>query len=182
MKNQEAPPLMGPSEFGTSVTVTVSPDVLSLDGASQSLVTITVRDPNGKPVRNLSLRAEISIGGVRADFGSLSARNVVTGSDGRATLVYTAPGAPNGPSEDPNTLVDILVTPIGTDYNILMIARLRRLASSQVIALGVLGTSTSESPARRGTTGGEGACGARNEPGCPGGSRTCCAIIPSRPG
>ena len=134
MKNQEAPPLTGPSEFGTSITVTVSPDVLALDGASQSLVTITVRDPNGKPVRNLSLRAEISMGGVRADFGSLSARNVVTGADGRATLVYTAPGAPNGASEDPNTLVDILVTPIGTDYN----NQSSRLASIRLVAPGIV--------------------------------------------
>lgn len=134
MKNQEAPPLMGPSEFGTSVTVTVSPDVLSLDGASQSLVTITARDPNSKPVRNLSLRAEISVGGVRADYGSLSARNVVTGSDGRATLVYTAPGAPNGPTEDPSTVVDILVTPIGTDYN----NQSSRLASIRLVAPGIV--------------------------------------------
>jgi PKD repeat protein len=134
MKNQDAPPLMGPSEFGTSIGVTVSPDVLALDGASQSLVTITVLDPNSKPVRNLSLRAEISVGGIRADFGSLSARNVVTGSDGRATLVYTAPGAPNGPTEDPSTLVDILVTPIGTDYN----NQSSRLASIRLVAPGIV--------------------------------------------
>ena len=134
MKNQDAPPLTGPSEFGTSVTVTVSPDVLSLDGASQSLVTITAREASGKPLRNLSLRAEISIGGVRADFGSLSARNVVTGADGRATLVYTAPGASNGPSEDPATLVDILVTPIGTDFN----NASARLASIRLVAPGVV--------------------------------------------
>ena len=35
MKNQDAPPLTGPSEFGTSVTVAVSPDVLALDGAAE---------------------------------------------------------------------------------------------------------------------------------------------------
>ena len=90
--------------------------MLSLDGASQALVTITAKDGSGKPVRNISFRAEISVGGVRADFGSLSARNVVTDANGRATLVYTAPAAPAGPAVDPATVVDILVTPIGSDF------------------------------------------------------------------
>jgi large repetitive protein len=116
MKSQEAPALTGPSEFGTSVTVSVSPDVLTQDGASQSLVTITARDPNGAPLRSLSLRAEIAVEGVRADFGSLSARNLVTDSAGRATLVYTAPFAGTGAGVDTGTVVDILVTPVGTDF------------------------------------------------------------------
>jgi len=134
MKNQDPPPLTGPSEFGTSVVVTVSPDVLSLDGSSQSLVTITAKDGSGKPVRNVSFRAEISVGGVRADFGSLSARNVVTDANGRATLVYTAPAAPAGPSVDPATVVDILVTPIGNDFA----NANARLASIRLVAPGVV--------------------------------------------
>ncbi len=134
MKSQEAPPLTGPSEFGTSIVVTVSPDILTLDGASQSLVTVTARDGSGNPIRNLSLRTEIGIGGVRADFGSLSARNIVTGSDGRATLVYTAPAAPSGPSTDPNTTVDILVTPIGFDAA----NSTTRLASIRLVAPGIV--------------------------------------------
>lgn len=117
MKNQDAPPLTGPSEYGTSIVVTVSPDVLTQDGASQSVVTITARDANGNPLRNLSLRTEIYQGGTRVDFGSLSARNLVTGGDGRATLVYTAPGSPAGPAVDNQTVVEIVVTPIGTDFN-----------------------------------------------------------------
>ncbi len=134
MKSQDAPPLTGPSEYGTSISVTVSPDVLTLDGSSQSLVTVTARDANGSPLRNLSLRAEIAVAGVKADFGSLSARNLVTGADGRATLVYTAPAAPSGPSVDPNTTVDILVTPIGTDAGNASV----RLASIRLVAPGVV--------------------------------------------
>lgn len=134
MKNQDPPPLTGPSEFGTSVAVTVNPDVLRLDGASQSLVTVTAKDAKGSPLRYLSLIAEISVGGVRADFGSLSARSIVTDGNGRATLVYTAPAAPSGPSVDPNTSVDILVTPIGTDAGNLV----SRLASIRLIAPGVV--------------------------------------------
>jgi PKD repeat protein len=143
MKSQERPPLTGPSEFGTSIVVSVTPDVLRLDGASQSLVTVIARDGSGNPVRNLSLFVEISVGGVKADFGSLSARNIVTGSDGRATFVYTAPAAPSGPSVDPNTTVEILVTPIGADAA----NAVTRLASIRLIATGVVIPADGLSPA-----------------------------------
>ena len=116
MKSQDAPPLTGPSELGTSITVTVSPDILTQDGSSQSLVTILARDSNGKALRNLSLRAEIEVGGVKTDFGSLSQRNLVTDSKGIATLVYTSPAAPAGPAVDAGTTVNIVVTPIGTEF------------------------------------------------------------------
>ena len=115
MKNQEAPPLSGPSEYATSIAISTAPDVLTQDGASQSHITITARDTNSAPIRNLSMRADITVGGVHADFGSLSARNLVTGSDGRASLVYTAPAAPSV-SVDNGTIVDIVITPVGTDY------------------------------------------------------------------
>jgi len=115
-KKQEAPDFTGPSEFGTSVVVSITPDVLPQDGASQSVVTVTARGPNGQPVANLALRAEILVGGTPMDFGSLSARSIVTGSDGKATLVYTAPSAP-GVVVDPFTIVEIAVTPIGSDFN-----------------------------------------------------------------
>ena len=115
-KTQPPPDLAGPSEFGTSVAVAISPDVLPQDGASQSVVTVTARDPNGQPVRNLALRAEIRVNGTPMDFGSLSARSLVTGTDGRSTLVYTAPASP-GSAVDPFTIVEIVVTPVGTDFN-----------------------------------------------------------------
>ena len=116
MKSQEAPPLTGPSELGTSIVLSVTPDVLNQDGASQSIVTVTARDQNGQPLRNLALRGEINVNGISADFGTLSARNVVTGADGRATFIYTAPPAPPVAVSD-QTIVSILVTPIGTDFN-----------------------------------------------------------------
>lgn len=116
MKNQDPPPLAGPAELGTSITVQVSPDVLAQDGASQSVVTVIARNPAGQPVANLPLRNEINVDGTTADFGALSARNIVTGSDGRATFVYTAPpGIPGASGSD--FAVNIQVTPIGTNYN-----------------------------------------------------------------
>jgi PKD repeat protein len=90
--------------------------VLPLDGASQSFVTVTARDAGSTPIRNLTLRAEMRVGGSPVDFGLLSARSIVTGSDGRATLVYTAPIAP-AVTVDPFIVVDIVVTPVGSDFN-----------------------------------------------------------------
>jgi PKD repeat protein len=110
MKNQEAPPLTGPSEFGTSVNVLVSPDILQQDGASQSLVTVLVHGPDGAPRPNVPLRAEIRFNGQVVDFGKLSAKSIVTGADGRAVFTYTAPAGVSGVESE----VDIAVTPIGT--------------------------------------------------------------------
>jgi len=131
MKSQEAPPFTGPSEFGTSIAVSVSPDVLRQDGASQSLITVTARDANAQPIRNLTLRVETVVGGTPVDFGSLSARSVVTGNDGQATLVYTAPPSP-AVSPDAFLVVDIVVTPLGTDFN----NNARRSASIRLVPQG----------------------------------------------
>ncbi len=149
MKNQEAPPLAGPSEFGTSITITVTPDQLTQDGASQSLVTITARDQFGNPLPNLSLRAEIFVDGLRVDFGSLSARNLVTDANGRATLVFTAPSSPAGPSVETFTTVQIVVTPVGTDFG----NGSSRLATIRLVPPGVVvppdGLQPSFTPRRR---------------------------------
>ena len=116
LKNADAPPLTGPSELGTSVTVQVSPDILPTDGGSQALVTITVYNANGQPVRNQSLRTEIYVNGAPTDFGMLSAKNVVTDANGKATVVYTAPSVNTG-GVDSGLNVQIAATPIGTDAN-----------------------------------------------------------------
>jgi PKD repeat protein len=111
----ETPSLTGPSELGTSITIEVSPDVLAQDGASQSLITVTVRDSNGQPLRNIAMRANITVGGVITDFGTLSAKNIVSDAAGRASLVYTAPPAP-AINVDSGTVVTIDITPTGTNF------------------------------------------------------------------
>lgn len=114
-ETQNAPTPSGPSGNSTSVTVTVSPDVLTQDGQSQSLVTIMAFGPNGQSLPNLPLRAEIRVGGAITDFGSLSARNLVTDSSGTAKLVYTAPAAP-AINTDNGTVVAISVAPASSDF------------------------------------------------------------------
>ena len=114
MKKQETPSLTGPSELGTSLAITVSPDVLTQDGASQSLVSITARDNNGQPLRNVSMRAQVYLQGSAVDFGTLSARSLVTDGGGHASLVYTAPSAPGGVRT--STQIQIGVTPAESDF------------------------------------------------------------------
>lgn len=109
-KQADAPPLTGPSTSATQVNVTVSPDVLTQDGASQSLVTIAAFGPFGQPLANLQVRADMAVGGVITDFGRLSARNVVTDSNGHATVIYTAPPPP-AIVVTTGTVVSIVVTP-----------------------------------------------------------------------
>ncbi|HEY3885160.1 MAG TPA: PKD domain-containing protein [Vicinamibacterales bacterium] len=111
----EIPALTGPSGLGNNITITVSPDVLAEDGASQSLVTITARNSTGQALPNESMRVNLEVNGAAAQFGSLSAANVVTNGNGQATLVYTAPPPPAG--SVPSTSVQVVVTPSATDFN-----------------------------------------------------------------
>ena len=133
MKKQEAPPMTGPSEFGTSVNVSVSPDILTQDGASQSVVTVSAMNSGGQPVRNMSLRTEIQVNFQPVDHGSLSARNIVTDSNGRATFVYTAPRS-NGTGVDTYSIVTICVTPVGSDF----LNSAPRYASIRLVPQGVV--------------------------------------------
>jgi len=130
---QETPPLAGPSELGTSVTLYASPDTLRQDGASQSQITIQAQDGNGQPVRNLPVRLDIAVGGTLADFGQLSGKNLVTGGDGRASATYTAPLAPADPVDN-GTVVQILATPGGTDYS----ASTSRSVSIRLVPPGII--------------------------------------------
>ena len=107
-------PFVGPSELGLSLTLSASPDVLALDGASQSLVTILARDGSGQVVANVTLRLQIRFGGTLQDVGQLSARTLVTGQDGRAVATYTAPLSLSGVDDQEG--VEILVTPVGDNY------------------------------------------------------------------
>jgi PKD repeat protein len=111
ISNTTPPPLTGPSEMSLSLAITATPDVLSLDGASQSQIAVEARDAHGQLLANSAMRAEIWVAGVNVDYGSLSARTIVTGSNGRATLVYTAPmGSAGSPSN-----VSVQLIPATTD-------------------------------------------------------------------
>jgi len=119
VKKTEAPDITGPSELGLSLELRVSPDVLNMDGVSQSTLTITSRDSNGKIQPNVDVRVEAVAGGEIVDvFGRLSTKNVKTGGDGRATLTYTAPNSSSSQNSDSgNISVTLAAIPAGYDYH-----------------------------------------------------------------
>src|SRR5690348_3387613 len=96
LSNQETPSLSGPSEFGTSVVLAASPEVLPQDGASQSFVTATVRDSGGQPMKDVVIRWSALTSDTDSVPASvaLNAPTSVTDANGRATVVVTAPQAP----------------------------------------------------------------------------------------
>jgi PKD repeat protein len=131
-KKTEAPALSGPSELSTSLSITASPDVLTQDGQSTSAIVVLARDGNGQPLKNLALRAEIEVNGTVTDFGQLSAKNITTGGDGRATVVYTSPAAVD--NVDRGTLVTIAITPTSGDAR----ADLARTVQIRLVPNGVV--------------------------------------------
>jgi len=136
-KKTEPPAPTGPSEMGTTISVAATPDLLPQDGASTSQVVIRAFDANGQPVRNLALRVEMAVGGVITDFGRLSSKDVSTGNDGRAVVVYTAPAPVD--NIDRNTKVQVQVTPVGGNSN----GTQSRFAEIRLVPTGVIGGETS---------------------------------------
>ena len=104
---------VGPSELALSLQLTAVPDVLPLDGAARSVVSVRARDERARPVAQLPLTVQIVASSELQDFGTLSARSVTTGPNGRARFSYTAPLVSANPAgqADPGTAVAIRVTP-----------------------------------------------------------------------
>jgi PKD repeat protein len=133
LADSQPPPLAGPSEMSLSLTITANPDVLSLDGSSQTLVTVDARDSNGQAAANVPLRVEIIANGQSIDFGSISARTLVTGRNGRVSFTYTAPAFVTGTIPD----VQIGVTPTGSDAS----SHIRRVVEVRLVPPGVITAS-----------------------------------------
>lgn len=91
VKQAEQQSPSGPSGLATSVTLTATPDSILQDGGSQSSIAITAIDDKGRGKSGLPIRLAIIVGGVAQDYGSLSARTVVTDNSGKALAIYTAP-------------------------------------------------------------------------------------------
>ena len=108
----DVPDLSGPSELGRAVGLTVTPDILTQDG-SQATVVVDVRGPSGEALRGMEFRLALQAPSPSYNPGYLSSDTLVTGSDGRATAIYTAPdGAPGGASYT----MTIVATPVGNNY------------------------------------------------------------------
>ena len=140
VKSTETPELSGPSEFGLSFTITAAPDSITWDGGSQTAVVVSAFDSTGSPRPNVSFKLDMLVGGVPADFGTLSNKALVTGSDGRATSYYTAPSPLPPGSDTPSCsgvtggCVQIAATPIGTDFQ----ASNTRTAAIRLVPMGTI--------------------------------------------
>jgi PKD repeat protein len=115
LDKQTTPPLSGPSELGLAIGVTATPDIITQDGQSQATIRVQALDAASQPVSGLALRAETLVGGLPVDLGFLSTKSLSTGADGRATLVYRSP-APPSPSQTSDILIEVAITPVGTNY------------------------------------------------------------------
>lgn len=121
----DAPPLSGPSDFALAVTLAATPDSIPRDGLSQSVVTVTVRNPSGQTVSGQRLS-------VATTLGAVSQSQIVTGADGRATFSFTAPAAASL-----GNAALIRVTPIGTNAE---------NAEARTLTIALTGTSNSTLP------------------------------------
>ena len=109
------PSLTGPSELATALSVTATPDTINQDGASKSTVIIAAHGASGQAMTGLSVRVDMAVGGVAQDFGTLSARNLVTGPDGRVSVIYTAPPAPPPAAAGKISVVSIVASPVSNN-------------------------------------------------------------------
>jgi hypothetical protein len=118
VKDAPAPSPTGPSELSLALTMAATPDTVTQDGSSQALVVVVARDVTGRAVANVPLRFDVMKDDKIVDYGVLSTKTGLTGGDGRASVVYTAPATPlvsPTPVSTPST-VSVLATPTGANY------------------------------------------------------------------
>ena len=116
VQQTKVPSLTGPSEFGLSVTLTPQPDIITRDGISESTIVVTARDANGAAAPGVQFRVDMAVANALQDFGTLSSRFVVTGSDGRASLRYTSPSPPIPGTAVLVDRITIVVVPVNSNY------------------------------------------------------------------
>ena len=115
LEKQTQPSLIGPAEGGLAITMTALPDSLPRDGSSQSVVTLTARDSQGRVVGGQRLSLSL---GINAPQGAtISANEVVTSSAGQASFAVGAPIA--GSIGD----ITVVATPVGSNAANMPLAR-----------------------------------------------------------
>ncbi len=107
--------MTGPTEFALALAVTASPDLLTQDGQSQSMVTVVARDVHGQPLRGITLRLAMFVDAANVDYGTLSSKTISTDNTGYASAIYTAPMPPPLTVTSDKT-VDIQVLPTGSNF------------------------------------------------------------------
>lgn len=155
VQSTPVPDLAGPSEFGLSFAVAATPDSIPQDGGSTSSIVVRAFNSSGAPKAGVTFRMEVQVGGVPVEYGFLSSRTIVTGTDGTATTVYMAPPAPPvGAILDtcrPHIFsaavsggcVNIVATPVGSTFN----TASTQFAQIHLVPRGVTPTSSTSNAA-----------------------------------
>ena len=138
----EAPPLTGPSEFALSVAMTASPDTLITGGQQQSSIAVQARDAGGGPKANQTFLLYTAVDGAPVAYGTLSTDKVTTGSDGRATAIYTMPKFTAFDAGTPSRVVAVYAQPVGTDYSTSVPHNVQLLVVPPAVPAGVPGSPT----------------------------------------
>jgi hypothetical protein len=119
LDKQSAPPLAGPSEFGTSITLTATPDTLLQDGTSHASIRAVVRDASGEPVRGLQIMFAGTSNSARVPDPFFTAASVATDANGVAQTELIAPEVPpSAPAPDPlvDPVITVTATPVGGNF------------------------------------------------------------------
>ena len=117
----KVPDLTGPSTFATSLSVSANPDFLAFGQSAttpgqQAVVLVSAFDATGQPKPNQTVRLEVVVKDLPSACGQLSTSSVTTGSDGRASVVFTAPSS--CPFFDVDGTVGVRATPVGSNASI----------------------------------------------------------------
>jgi hypothetical protein len=109
----DIPDLEGPAELALSLRLTAVPDVITADGVSTSIITATLRGPDGRPLSGRTIFfVTADTAGRFADIGELSAEQVVTDGNGVAQVIYTAPPRTDATADQ---TVLVMARPVGED-------------------------------------------------------------------
>ena len=145
----EMPDLSGPSELALSANVTATPDTIKLGqsptspGESAQIV-VQLIGPDGAPAKNRAVRLDVAVGQSFTECGQLAGHDLVTGSDGRAVTVFTAPTQPPWLPQpecgafSPGGTVLVVATPVGTNFQVSSqrSAQIRMILPSLLVAPG----------------------------------------------
>lgn len=111
VSSPDTPSVSGPSEFGTSITLSASPEVLAQDGVSQAVITAFARDAASRPIKGLTIRWNASASTTRVLPVNLSALTSTTDADGRTVVILTAPVTPTE-TPVPPAFITVSVAPV----------------------------------------------------------------------
>ncbi len=111
----QVPQLDGPAELGTSLKLTATPDVITADGNSSSLVRATVYNNQGQRLQGQQIFFAITDeSGHPASIGSLSTDRETTNNQGIAQIIYTSPPRTDATA---NQSVLVVARPVSSDAN-----------------------------------------------------------------